>query len=327
MTDAKSILVVRLSALGDVVLALPTVDTLRERFPSAHLAFLSRTPYADILRDIRAIDRLHRWDGPGTPLPREVCETSWDLLVDLSATGRSRQLLLGVRAKRRLAARKETARRVAFVRLRAFGGNKVAISSAMDRMAGALAPLGLDRAGRVPRLIEGASLRTRVLLAPGGGRPTKRWPAARFSEIARRLAERRLPILLVGSKEETALLEEVSRGAMAGQFEIFAGAQLGTLPARVATCAVALVNDSGLLHVAEACGVPVVALFGPTHPRLGFAPWRAESIALHNGISCSPCDLHGPETCPLGHHRCLEDLSLEVVWAALEARLPREASV
>jgi heptosyltransferase-2 len=90
----------------------------------------------------------------------------------------------------------------------------------------------------------------------------------------------------------------------------------------VASCDVALTNDSGLLHVAEACGVPVVALFGPTHPRLGFAPWRPVSTVLRVEIDCSPCDLHGPARCPRSHHRCMKELSVERVREAILARLP-----
>ncbi len=84
-----------------------------------------------------------------------------------------------------------------------------------------------------------------------------------------------------------------------------------------AGCPVALTNDSGLLHVAEACGAAVVAVFGPTHPRLGFAPLDARSRVVHSGIACSPCDPHGPERCPRGHHRCMTDIEVDRVMGEI----------
>jgi heptosyltransferase-2 len=108
--------------------------------------------------------------------------------------------------------------------------------------------------------------------------------------------------------------------------EILAGPDPADLPAIVARCPLALTNDSGILHVAEACGARVVALFGPTHPKLGFAPLGPRSVAIHGGIGCSPCDLHGPEVCPKGHHRCLRDISVERVLAELRPPVPAEAA-
>jgi heptosyltransferase II len=323
MTDPGSILICRLSALGDIVLSVPVADALRQRYPGAHIAALSRDPWGRILLCAPSVDRVILWSGAKGQLPSEAAQARWDLVIDLSATGRSRRLLRKVHAGRLLRVRKETLRRFAFVHLRALGGARVSISPAVDRMFTALAPLGIAREGRVPRLSTGGAVRDprQVLVAPGGGRQAKRWPKERFQETVRLLIERGNRVLLLGSQEETALLEETAHGAPPGSVEIAAGLDPALLPARVAECAAALTNDSGLLHVAEACGVPVVALFGPTHPRLGFAPLRPDSQAIHTGIECSPCDLHGPERCPRSHHRCLREISAASVLAHVEGRI------
>ncbi len=330
MTDPQTILVVRLSALGDIVLSLPTLESLRDRFPQARIVFLARDPEGRVLDGVRAIDRLVLWPGSDAPLPGELRDTKWDLVVDLSSTGRSRRLLARVRTRRTLRARKETFRRFAFVRLRALGGARLRISSAIDRMAKVLESLGIGLDGRRPHLPVSVSREpprpsaARVLLAPGGGRGAKRWPAERFARVAGALADRGAEIVILGTREEEPLLREVARGAGDApkeRVEIVAGADPADLGAIVASCDVALTNDSGILHVAEACGVPVVALFGPTHPRLGFAPWSPESTVLRVEIDCSPCDIHGPDRCPRGHHRCMLDLSVERVQAAILERL------
>jgi heptosyltransferase-2 len=321
MKEPESILVCRLSSLGDIVLALPAVNALRQRFPSAHLAVLAGEPHGRILTGLSEIDALHLWPGRGAGLPAGVAARTWDLVVDLSGTGRSRRLLRAVRARRRTRIAKQTLRRLAFVKLRRLGFGSVGILPAVTRMFSALAPLDIAPPEDVrPRLpapppVPGGP----VLLAPGGGRDAKRWPADRFAAIAAELVARGLPVLLLGTQAEKELLEEIAGAWPAEKGRVVAGADPATLPGMIGPCRAGLTNDSGLAHVAEACGVPVVVLFGPTHPRLGFAPLDPHSLALHTGIDCSPCDLHGPNVCPKGHHRCLTELTVEQVLAELLA--------
>ena len=320
MTDPGSILVCRLSALGDVVLTLPVLDALRERFPSARLELLSREPFGRVLTGIPALDALHLWPGPGADLDAAIRSRTWDLVVDLSGTGRSRSLLRGVKRGRTLRARKETLRRMAFVHGRALGGGRVPISPAVDRMFAAIEPLGLTRRGRRPRFGVGPGPADGpVLLAPGGGRDPKRWPSERLAALARRLAARGERVLVVGSGAERSILEEVAAGGAAERVEVIAGPALPELPGIVARCPVAVTNDSGLLHVAEATGARVLAIFGPTHPRLGFAPLGPGSRVLHRGEPCSPCDLHGPRRCPRRHFRCMLEITVDRVERELEA--------
>jgi heptosyltransferase-2 len=318
-------LVCRLSALGDIVLSIPVFETLRRAYPSAHLALLSREPFGRIARALATLDEVLLWSGPGANLPPLAREREWDLVVDLSATGRSRRLLRAVRARRVLRARKETLRRFARVKLRAFGAGKLDISKAADRLHAALAPLGLRERTCVPRFtLPPPPAGGPVLVAPGGGRAAKKWPEERFIEVSRHLVERGERVLLVGSQEERDLLERIRSALPHGCAEAHSGLSLEELPEIVARCPVALTNDSALLHVAEACGAKVVALFGPTHPSLGFGPLSPDSIALHTGISCSPCDLHGPPVCPRKHHRCLRELSVERVLSEVLCRLSKD---
>jgi heptosyltransferase-2 len=83
---------------------------------------------------------------------------------------------------------------------------------------------------------------------------------------------------------------------------------------------VLVTNDSAPLHLATAVGTPVVALFGPTVPAQGFGPRGARDVALgHEGLACRPCSAHGPQVCPLLHHRCMRELAVETVLAAVRA--------
>jgi heptosyltransferase-2 len=177
-------------------------------------------------------------------------------------------------------------------------------------VAQALAELGLQRGAY-------------VVFAPGAEYgPAKRWPAAHFSALASSLD---VPVVLLGSGKEAALCEEIAAPVNAlqpGRCLNFAGKT--TLVQ--ALCAIAAArhvvsNDSGLMHVAAAFGVPQVAIFGSSSP-LHTPPLseRAAVLWLKNDpdyqppLDCAPCF---ERKCPLGHTRCLKDISVARVLAAL----------
>lgn len=328
MSETATILICRLSALGDIVLSLPTVEALRARFPKARLEFLARDPYHRVLTDVKTLDAVHAWAGKGHPAPPAVADRKWDVVVDLSGSGRSRRLLGAISAGRRLRVRKHSARRMAFVHLRWLGASGSGIVPAVERMLATVAPLDPPHVEPYPRFdVPRPPNDGPVLIAPGAGRDTKRWPAERFRDIARRVAtEEGRSVRVIGTENEAKLLRDIASGA--GDLgAAIACDDLARLPTLVAECSAAITNDSGLLHVAEACGLPVVALFGPTHPALGFAPRGERSQALHLDLTCSPCDLHGPVRCPLKHHRCLADLSTDRVFEAVQNVLRAGAGV
>jgi heptosyltransferase-2 len=152
-----------------------------------------------------------------------------------------------------------------------------------------------------------------VALAPGSIWGTKRWPY--YSDLAAAL---NAPIVVVGGAEDAPLARQVVAAAegrawsAAGELGLRASAGL------IERAAVLVTNDSAPLHFAAAVGTPVVAIFGPTVPEFGFGPRGPQDVVLQqSGLACRPCSAHGPRVCPLGHHRCMVELSVERVAAAV----------
>ncbi len=163
-----------------------------------------------------------------------------------------------------------------------------------------------------------------VVFAPGAEfGPAKRWPARHFAELAARLD---VPVVLLGSGKEAALCDEIAapvNAAQVGKCLNLAGkTSLPQALALIAASRSTVSNDSGLMHVAAALGVPQVAIFGSSSP-LHTPPlsnratvlWLKNDPAYQPPLDCAPCF---ERECPLGHTRCLNDISAERVLDGLQ---------
>ena len=160
------------------------------------------------------------------------------------------------------------------------------------------------------------------VFAPGAEYgPAKRWPAIHFAELARSLDR---PAMLLGSGKEAPLCEDIAGAAEPGKCINLAGkTSLMDAFALIAAARAVISNDSGLMHVAAAFGVPQVAVFGSSSPRhtpplndKARVLWLKDDATYQPPLDCSPCF---QRECPLGHTRCLYDVTPERVLAAINA--------
>jgi len=157
-----------------------------------------------------------------------------------------------------------------------------------------------------------------IVLAPGSVWATKRWPY--YAALARELGVG-ARIVVVGSADDRELATEIV-GATSGQ-AIDATGRLSLLASAelIGRAALVVTNDSAPLHLASAMNTPTVAVFGPTVPEFGFGPLAERAVvAGHERLDCRPCDKHGPRVCPLGHWRCMREITPDAV-AALARRI------
>jgi heptosyltransferase-2 len=167
-----------------------------------------------------------------------------------------------------------------------------------------------------------------VVFAPGAEfGPAKRWPAAHFAELAAKLT---VPVVLLGSGKEAALCDDIAAPVNAVQigkcFNLAGKTSLPQALALIAASRATVSNDSGLMHVAAALGVPQVAVFGSSSP-LHTPPlsdkaavlWLKNDPAYQPPLDCAPCF---QRDCPLGHTRCLNDIKPARALQALEEIAP-----
>jgi heptosyltransferase-2 len=328
-------LVIQTSFLGDVILTTPLIAELAKRGPVDVLA----TPLgATALANNPDIRTLIPYDKRGTygsalGLWQTVKELRsrrpYDAAYLAQGSFRSGLMAILTRAKERIGFASSTGRvlytqqvpyrpeRHHAERLWSLAMSECADPPSRDQIRPRLYPSDDDR-NSVDSLLRRAEVSgdPLVALAPGSAWGTKRWPY--YVDLARRLSDD-FRIAIIGSQADLPMARQIIDALPAGS--VIDG--VGTLPllasAELIGRAQAIVtNDSAPQHLASAMGTPTLAIFGPTVPEFGFGPLADRKVvAGHTGLSCRPCHRHGPQRCPLGHWRCMRELTPDYISSLL----------
>lgn len=336
--QASRICLVKPSALGDVVQTLPILAALRKRFPRAHIAWLVNRGYASLLRPIPMLDEViefdrERYRGGGIVAVRSyldfmasLANHRFDLCIDLQGLLRSGSMSWATRAPRRigLASAREGSHwfytdvvddlpieQGAVIRywkvIEALGAGHLPkefpLSLTQEEKSWAR-----DTLARLPRPIVG--------LSPGSRWETKRWPADRFAETYRGLAERHQgSYLILGGPGEESVAAEVESAVGGPGLNITGKTTLRQLAAILEQCDVVLTNDSGPMHLAAAVGTRTVSLFTCT------SPVRAGAFGTgHEIVQTSvPCKASYIKQCD--RMDCMKDLTTDKVLPILNESL------
>jgi heptosyltransferase II len=166
----------------------------------------------------------------------------------------------------------------------------------------------------------------RCAIAPGASYgAAKCWPPERFAHVADRLiSECGADVIFFGTSGEKEIAAHIRSNMKSPAISLVGETSMHDLAALFASCSVFIGNDSGAMHVAAAVGLPVVGIFGSTDPE-GTAPVTEQFALLREAVSCSPCFLR---TCPVDH-RCMKRITVDSVFtAAMQLKnLPKKLSV
>jgi heptosyltransferase-2 len=327
----RRIAVLRLSSLGDVILALPVTHELARAFPGARLEFWTKEEYADVVRFDPAITHVRSLEPDARRIEDLVSMSAeleeCDLIVDLHGSLRTRLLAF----RQRATVLRSASFRVGRARwVRARWTQPGPLPHALARYARALRPLGLA-AGATPRVRAGPEAEawaeewlrswpgsgSTVALCPGARHATKRWPEEHWVRLHRLLRDRGVRLVYLSLESERRGLPALAACGAGDPQVRWCTEPLPRMAAILSRCAAAVTHDSGLMHFAAARGTRVVALFGSTSPVLGFAPAGEGHVVLCRNEPCQPCTLHGRERCPRGHFDCMRKLEPEQVAGAL----------
>ena len=287
--EPRKILVIDFGQLGDVVLSLPALAAVRNRFPRAHLTVAVGKPGVPVVEmsgcadAVEGVDRVALRDGP-KPLSvwrivqfvRQVRRERYDFVIDLHSLSETNLLGFLSGAPHRLFARRPGRSLDFLSKFHARPPVEDARKHAVDRYLEVLAPLGVGEVSRVPRLraraadhaaVDEVLKKARVTsdgplvgLFPGAGHPSRRWPVGRFAELARRLESNdSIRSVLFAGPEERRLVRE-ARPLFPRSTAVLDRLTVPQLAAMQERLAVFVSNDTGPMHVAAAVGTPVVIL-------------------------------------------------------------------
>lgn len=328
------ILIIKPSAIGDVVHTLPILNLLRRRWPEARIDWLVTPACANLLHghpqlnEVILFDRRYFanwWCNPRVgwhfyQWVRSLRRRRFDLVIDLQGLFRSGWLAWCTGAATRLGF--ANARELGWV----FYNHRVHLPPgehhAVERYLKLIAALGCplepvefplattdaDRQA-VQRML--AHERPFAVLLPGTNWSTKRWPIRNFAALVRPLErDFGLETVVAGGPDDVELARQIP-----GALNLAGQTSLRQLTALLERADLVIANDSGPMHIAAALGRPLVALFGPTNPvRTG--PFGRPEAVLRLDISCSPCYRRR-----CFHQSCLQWLTVEAVLARAKKQL------
>jgi heptosyltransferase-2 len=147
--------------------------------------------------------------------------------------------------------------------------------------------------------------------------PAKQWPPEYFAELLRRLAQRRVEAWIFGSQKDFPVAESIVSLSGGWGRNLCGRTRLEDAVDLISAVSVAVSNDSGLMHIAAALQRPLLALYGSSSPAFT-PPLDERAVVFYRAVECSPCFLR---QCPYGHYRCLREITVDNVFAALDAGL------
>jgi heptosyltransferase-2 len=311
-------LIIRLTSLGDVVLATPAARAIKKAQPDATVHFLVDKQYHQLLSLSPSIDEVIPYDKKGAErgvggmlkVAGRLREEKYDVVVDLQHKVRSIIIsgLSGAVGK-------------VVMRKRTLGGgiaklagiaNPIQSQHTVDMYMSVLARIDIPPNGRLPelRLDHSAGSRARDLIEMhrrdvgpvigfnvGAGKACKKIPVSTIREAAVALQKEGFGIVLVGARTDSGAIYNISSSLERSPLLNAHNYSLQELASAIANLDVLVSPDSGPVHLASAFGTPTIAVYGPTSP-LRWGPLQERHHVIWHRPPCSPCSNHGEAGCP-----------------------------
>ena len=330
--EPKKILIVKPSALGDIVHTLPVLAVLKSNFPEAEIHWVVAKGLNEVLENHPMISKLwiidkNKWKKLEsvketfveiTTLQKELKREKFDVVIDLQGLFRTGLISKFTGCKFRIGFKR--AREGAAL----FYTHKVDVDweniHAVDRYLKLLEPLGckIDKAEfPMAPYPEACAIMNElpedyVVIAPSACKEANRWPAERFGQLASKLD---LPSVVVSNMADANIADELVAVSEGKAISVAGRTTIMELVAVIKKAKYFISNDTGPMHIAAAMDVPVFAIFGPANPvRTG--PYGDIHTIVKADIPCSPC--YKKKRC--ARSECLKALTVDLVYKKISER-------
>jgi heptosyltransferase II len=318
--------------IGDAILTLPAIASIRATYPQAHIAVLAKPWLADVYRIFSAADEVIVYEKKHDnalgvfSLARRLKEKKFDAAILLQNAIEAAIIVRSAGIPIR--AGYDSDGRGILLTHRVVRSKEIRKAHQVDyylEMVKALGCISINKKMKLETKINHhdaqdilkkhitGDQKPVVGIAPGATYgPAKKWFPARFAAVADRIADTfDCRVILLGGKSEMETTEEVCKFARNSLINLAGRTSLKEAIYLISQCRLFISNDSGLMHVAGALNIPTIAIFGSTNP-VTTAPVGNQSLVIRQEVSCSPCL---KKTCPIDF-RCMELISVDNVFNA-----------
>ncbi len=332
-------LIIQTAFIGDVVLSLPLAQVLKRQYPSSRVDFLCIPQTSELLKGNPYIDRVIVYDKHSGDksflgllrINRKLKTDEYNYVFGVQRFLRTTLISYFIRKVRSVSYKNSS---WSFLYSETVNyQNKHEILRVLDL----LKPLGINEnkiirpelfpsdedRSRVDEIFRGLNIREKnelVCIAPGSVWFTKRFPKGKFISLLNLCEKEKFKVALIGGSKDAALCDEIIKTTTHNEVYSFAG-KLSLLQSAelIRRSSVLVTNDSAPLHIANAVGTKVIALFGSTVKDFGFYPaGDNDKVFEINGLACRPCTNHGKNSCRIKSFDCMnlikeEDIRSEIV--------------
>ena len=334
---SPDILAIRFSAIGDILLTTPLFRAIQTRHPGARIAVLTKRQYVPLLSENPNVNEVFGIAESDSirHVADQIRSVNYSHILDLHGNLRTLALRTLAPGPWTGYSKRVVPRAALIVTKRNFYGKAAPVPERYFEAAASLdvwpddGPPEFYLAHGVEEEVEArlqkvglGSAPAMVAIAPGAAHATKRWPALSWIALAKELRNTGAEVVVVGGPADAKLAQWIATAIGPGVASVAGLLSLQETGAVIKRSAALISGDTGVMHMATGVGTPVVALFGPTVREFGFFPYkskRAEVVEL--SLGCRPCSAHGTAQCPLGHHRCMREISTAAVLDALRTAL------
>ncbi len=336
-SDPQKILIIRLSSIGDILLTTPFIRQARKKYPDAQIDYIIKTEFRELLEDNPHIDNLIDYDlitgrDGLKKLKKKIIQEKYNIIFDLHNNLRSNYIKRGSKSRINETIVKNKITQFLYVNFKLNRYNK--ITPIPQRYLNVGIPAGVvdDEDGlemywknqiekelyeiwQQNKLNQGMEY---FSVAPGAGLFTKTWPIEFFDKLVEKIIFKyKSPVVILGSDSEKTLAATLCKREKV--IDLTGKLSLKQTASAISKSMALISNDSGLMHMATAVNVPVLAIFGSTTQELGFFPYRSKNIVVENeNLNCRPCSHIGKKKCPKKHFKCMMDLSPDFVMLEFE---------
>jgi len=328
----KKILVIRLGAIGDVILTSAPLLNLKLSFPKAEISLLTRGYLTGLAGMFSGVDNLLPFPAKASALDlfrmgEYLDKQNFDMVVDLHGNIRSLYLTKHISAGIKVRYDKRWFERYQAVKFKKINNSAPhtidLYNTAVQRAGGkvfARRPI-INLPFNRPRQLNFDRAKKTIVIAPGASYPTKQWPKKKFAELAVEIYKGLDCNIVLVLTQSDADFANLTAGIPPEDKCLFLDADLEKLAAVFSESDLIVCNDSAMAHLGSAVGTPVAAIFGPTHPTLGFAPRGMKDIVIQTDEKCRPCSKHGKKQCFREEQFCFTLISVDSVLEKITGRL------